>query len=138
MKHIKTYEIFGRNQFLGPKDGDKFANELMDIIEKEEINITKKSDSSIFKEYQVNVDNQKYYFVNRLTSDSLVSAFVSMGWGTNLYFIYINDKPFRISLRTFMRIGKLYKQQEKDKLKKDMEDFPDLSDTGRTAKKYNL
>lgn len=148
MKHIKTInEIFGRNEFLGPKDGDKFANELMDIIEKENIKIEQNWEGRYF----IELDDDRYSFKHSIKQDGVISTILTMGYGTLVYFIYINDKPLRISLRTYMRIEKLFKKQKSNKIvtilaknykdskiPHNLEDLPNLSDEGRTAKKYNL
>ena len=125
MKIVINYDQFIKENIFGKNKGDDFANKLMDIIENEKIEIN--YDNSIDAKhsgwegsYNVTVDGEEYYFSNVST----IAGFVPE------YIIVIDGKRLPISRKVFRRLKKIYKNQD--------ESFPDLSDLGRSTKKYNL
>jgi len=130
MKHLNEWLDFGK------KAGDDFVNSLLDIVEKENIEIGKSWD-----EYYFNVDDTSY----------------EMNWSPNrnfdniadYYYITIKSGPNKgsykyliISKKYYSRLKKLYKKQDKIRIKEEedkiLSELPDISEIGRTSKKYNL
>ena len=120
MNHISSInELFG----LDTSDNDKFANKLLDIVSAEKIEIEKEK-YSINKSYVFNIDDIKYKF------------FIETGAFLDEYYLEYKKKNavdhcLKISRSVYKRMERLYKEYIKY-------DLPDVSDLGRSAKKYNL
>jgi len=117
---MKKYKDFVNEGLFGKKDGDEFTEKLLDIIEKENIKIFRDDDDdddTIYYDntYNVTVDNIKYYF-------STIGS----------YGIEFEGQSLKISKKIYKRLTNLYNNQNSKK------ELPDLSDLGRSAKKYNL
>lgn len=130
MKKIYDFKTF-ESINLGPlgtyrnSKGDNFAENLIDIIDKENIKILKDDNDhrnqGFSTGYKVNVDGTEYYFTDNYTVGVLIPT----------YYIFINDEKLTISRKTFSKLKNIYNRQQEKEL-------PDLSDMGRSAKKYNL
>lgn len=119
MKHIKKFEGI-RDWFKN--EGDDFVKKLLDIIEKENIQI--EAYSGIFPK-SVTVDDRIYKFDISRDDSRLI--------------IYDQDEKkiseVRISDKYYWKYRSMFEEQQR---RKNIENLPDLSDLGRSAKKYNL
>jgi hypothetical protein len=134
MKHIENI-----NEWFGNKkqEGDDFAEKLVDIVEKENIEIENHYAPYGYWYYLVNVDGVEYRFC---TEES--EKMFSLLW-INTIKIWKNgvlDNEIKISSKYYDRIEKMYKQKQKQKEEKEkkMNNLPDISNVGRAAAKYNI
>jgi len=125
---IKNYSQLLNEGFFNKKGGDDFTKKLLDIVEKENIKITYNfddhdDDDDIYTEkYIFIVDNIKYYLSNYHSPTSF----------TNKYNINIDGDNKKISKNLYKRIEQIYKYQNTKN------ELPDLSDIGRSSKKFNI
>jgi hypothetical protein len=112
MKHLETVnEWFGR-----PKEGDEFAKQLINIIERENI--------EIYSYYFVVVDDIKYRFYTDY--DEIFPDY---------YLLIYNTKEVESTLEISR---KYYDFIQKLSIKRNTKKLPDISDTGRMMKKFNI
>lgn len=106
MKYIKTYKN-NLNEFYQskPKEGDEFAEDLLNKIEKENITIKGFLDQPW---HSVTIDNVRYVFYYDDQSGIFFKCFLALYDDKKLKLI----KKYRISLKLFFRIKKLYKNQK--------------------------
>jgi len=124
---MKNYENFVNEGLFEKKDGDDFTNRLLDIIEKENIEIfydklISASKSGFDGSYNVNVDGVEYDFSDDYTIGTVIPN----------YYIFFNGEKLKISYSTYKRMKNFYKKQH-SKI-----EFPDLSDLRRSANKYGI
>ena len=129
---MKKYEKFVNEGLFGKKEGDEFTEKLLNIIEKEDIKVnfdkTITAKYSTFNgSYNVNVDGNDYSFIENCTIGSFDSYYIIINRA-----IVINNDRLKISSKLFKRLVKIYNNQN-SKI-----ELPDLSDLGRSSKKYNL
>jgi len=129
-KTVKESRICDFETFINEskKEGDEFVEKLIDIIKEENIEIDK------LDGYNINVDGIDYHFGQETISDYYFFS------DKTVYHIIIKDQnlKLKISSKNYYEIVSLYEKQEKTKQEVKKENLPDLSDLGRTAKKYNL
>ena len=128
MKHIKSVNEW----FWSPEDGDDFAKKVIDIIKNENIDIEKLTNDTIIDNelydvfYSMNIDNEKIFF-----------RYDDGKYNIKVYDLISNQLKsiVNISTKYFNQIKQLYKDQIRIK---NIKNLPDLSDLGRSTKKYNL
>lgn len=109
MKYLQEYNLYESNinEFykIKPKEGDEVAEELLNKIESENITINGFHDQPW---NSVTIDNVRYVFYYDEQSGVFFKCFLALYNDRNLKLI----KKYRISLKLFLRIKKLYKNQK--------------------------
>jgi len=119
MRHIESI-----NEWLGKKEGDDFAEKLLDIVEKEKIKIVTGAIGP-----KVIVDGIEYHFTTELFILGLDKHHIEIYKNGNF------DNKIEISTKYYRRIKKMLKTSIKDDR---LNRLPDISEFGRDTKKYNL
>ena len=129
MKHLDSInELFGIGD---PNEGDDFASRLLDIVEKEKVRIIKCPNRY---GYIFEVDGVHYEIEEHIRGMVIPPSYFTLKYYEGDPNI-VNTYEVKISRKLYKRIEHLYKEYEKyDRLR----NLPDISEEGRTAKKYNL